>query len=532
MAIAASARAADNGEYAGSSACAGCHTAIYRSYSATPMAHSSGSIAEENFRRDFQPGQFDHRRSRVRYRIFREREQYLFEFVKMPEGIRGRRSLDFFIGSGAAGRSYLTDFDGFLFEAPVSWYSRAGRWDLSPGFELEERVSLTRPIETECLLCHASRVQPLRGTQNGYEKAPFLDGGVGCERCHGPGKRHIAKVASGQIEGSLEIVNPAKLAPQRRDSICAQCHLTGDERVEKADHALERFRPGDLLSAFATSFVRSGPPQQGLHVTDHYEKLWESRCKKASGDRLWCGACHDPHAVPVAAQRSAYYRQKCLSCHPAAHAHASRGEDCISCHMPAGEVTDVAHAVYTDHSIPRLAKAKKAGGAEDLELVPFWGERARPRELGLAYLRIASRQNSGAGYARAFKLLKEAEADGAADGKLLTQLAYLYDRAGDEQRAALLYERALRTEPAEVEAAVNLGAILLHRGRIQDAIHLWKDALSRNPGLEAARMNLALAHFRAGNPAAARAVLLKALEYSPDLPAARKLLSEWKNAMP
>ena len=200
--------------------------------------------------------------------------------------------------------------------------------------------------------------------------------------------------------------------------------------------------------------------------------------------------------------------------------------------MPAGEVTDVANAVYTDHSIPRLAKAKKAGGAEDLELVPFWGERARPRELGLAYLRIASRQNSGAGYARAFKLLKEAEADGAADGKLLTQLAYLYDRAGDEQRAALLYERALRTEPAEVEAAVNLGAILLHRGRTQDAIHVWKDALSRNPGLEAARMNLALAHFRAGNPAAARAVLLKALEYSPDLPAARKLLSEWKNAMP
>ncbi len=496
------------------------------------MARSSGATAEESFGRSFQPGQFDHTRSGSRYRVFREKNQYLFEFAKTSEGVRGRRALHFFIGSGAVGRSYVTDIEGFLFQAPVSWYSKPGKWDVSPGFELEDRINLTRPIQTECLLCHASRVQSLRGTQNGYEKVPFLEGGIGCERCHGPGKRHVAKVSSGRLEGSLEIVNPAKLPPPRRDSVCAQCHLTGEERVEKMDRAMETFRAGDLLSDFVTSFVRSGPEHSGLHVTSHYEKLWESRCKKASGDRLWCGTCHDPHSLPAGPQRSAYYRKKCLSCHPSVHRQASRGEDCIACHMPAGEVTDVAHAVYTDHSIPRSANAKKLiGGAEERELVPFWGEPARPRELGLAYLRIANRQNSAAGFARAFELLKRAEAGGTADAKLLTHLAYLYDRAGDEERAVLLYERALRTEPAEVEAAVNLGAILMQRGRTRDAIRLCEDALSRNPGLEAARMNLALAQLRTGGAEAGRAALLKALEYSPDLPVARKLLSEWKNAI-
>lgn len=235
-------------------------------------------------------------------------KQWLFEFTKSAGAVRGRRSLDFFVGSGAAGRSYLIQIGGFLFQAPVSWYARSARWDVSPGFEQDEPINLTRPIETECLHCHASRLQPVEGTQNGYAAVPFLEGGIGGERCHGPGKNHVAKAAAGRVEGPLEIVNPARLEPARRDSVCAQCHLTGVERVEKTGGGLETFRPGNVLSDFVVSFVCPDGERPGLHVTSHYEKLWRSRRKKAGGDRLWCGACHDPPAVPAKAQRSEFYR--------------------------------------------------------------------------------------------------------------------------------------------------------------------------------------------------------------------------------
>jgi len=42
---------------------------------------------------------------------------------------------------------------------------------------------------------------------------------ITCERCHGPSEKHLADPRAGTI------VNPSKLAPAARDSICEQCHL-------------------------------------------------------------------------------------------------------------------------------------------------------------------------------------------------------------------------------------------------------------------------------------------------------------------
>ena len=39
--------------------------------------------------------------------------------------VHGSRPLEYFIGSGTVGRSYLYSLDGFLYQAPVSWYCGA-----------------------------------------------------------------------------------------------------------------------------------------------------------------------------------------------------------------------------------------------------------------------------------------------------------------------------------------------------------------------------------------------------------------------
>ena len=47
---------------------------------------------------------------------------------------RNEAEVKFVLGSGNQGASFLIDRDGFLFQSPISWYARPGRWDLSSGY--------------------------------------------------------------------------------------------------------------------------------------------------------------------------------------------------------------------------------------------------------------------------------------------------------------------------------------------------------------------------------------------------------------
>src|SRR5436305_708200 len=82
-----------------------------------------------------------------------------------------------------------------------------------------------------------------------------LANGIGCERCHGAGSEHVRDPAGAHM------VNPAKLDPERRDSVCSQCHLTGVSRVVKAVLRIADFRDGERLADSATYFVRDSAHQ-------------------------------------------------------------------------------------------------------------------------------------------------------------------------------------------------------------------------------------------------------------------------------
>jgi predicted Zn-dependent protease len=308
------------------------------------------------------------------------------------------------------------------------------------------------------------------------------------------------------VRGERDIVNPGKLAPDLRDSICAQCHLTGEVRVVRAGHD-HPFQAGERFSDHEVAFVKSGGAAE-MKVTSHFEKLALSACKQASGKKLWCGTCHDAHGarVDVAA--------RCASCHQKRR--CDRGEDCVSCHMPKSRVRDVEHTVYTDHSISHRLTAAKGNA-----LVPFGGARASEREWGLAYASVAGFER------RARPLLENAVRQHPEDVAVLVQLAYLYDRSSQEEKAIPLYERALRLDPSQETAAVNLASAWAKRGRADDAMRLWRDALARNAGLEVVRINIAGAQFRAGDRKGARETLVKLLELNPGNTQGRRLLAEW-----
>ena len=197
MSFAVSLLAADN-TAAGSAACAGCHADIYRKYMATGMARSSGRVGAGGFAEQFTAASFQDPKTGASYRITKTKDAYRMEFARPTTGVRGERDLRWFIGSGRVGRSYVFSVDNFLFQAPVSYYSSPASWNLSPGYSGKSSLDLAKPVEEPCLTCHSSRIQLVENTQNRYLDPPFLEDGIGCERCHGDGKRHIAAMRSGK----------------------------------------------------------------------------------------------------------------------------------------------------------------------------------------------------------------------------------------------------------------------------------------------------------------------------------------------
>ena len=430
-------------------------------------------------------------------------------FTIEDEGKRVRRSLDYFVGSGLVGRSYLSAIDNFLFQAPVSYYTSQRRWDTSPGFEKRDELSLTRAVEPACLRCHSSRLQPIEGTSNGYKSPAFLEGGVSCERCHGSGEAHVA----GQ---KTAIVNPAKLDALRRDSICAQCHLAGVTEIAKKDATA--YQPGALLTDSSTVYVwsRGG----AMNANSHFERMAQSKCWQASDRKLWCGTCHSAHSRPTQATRVSYYRARCRTCHTDTSCTEKRSvrvaakNNCLQCHMPRTEMQTVRHAAATDHTIPRSPKAVAPVSNVNAVLVPFEGT-ATDRELGLAYSDVALKDNNRQWGMRAFELLRRSYESDASDEKVATQLAQLYDRMGNEPRACEIYAAVVAANPNAIAPAVNLGACLAKRGEIEQSIRLWTEVLKRSPSLESARVNLVVALKATGDTKTATQVIEEGLKIDP-----------------
>ena len=288
-------------------------------------------------------------------------------------------------------------------------------------------------------------------------------------------------------------MNPRKLSPERRDSVCAQCHLTGVARIDKPGRDSGNFRAGALLSDYMSVFVWSGAPAE-MKATSHVEKLAGSRCKIESGDRLWCGSCHDPHSRPSLDTKASYFRNKCLECHAgtapckaSAQLRARYDNRCVDCHMPKSPVVDVAHAVYTDHSIPRRAVAPAREPVSSKRVLkPFGSSKASDRDLGLAYAFIVEGERNPVYEAQAFELLRTAVAQQPNDIPALVQLAHLYGYRGEEDQAIVLYERAVRADPTQVVAATNLGTYLIKGAR--DRGHA---SLVRRPGAKPRSRNRA-----------------------------------------
>jgi predicted CXXCH cytochrome family protein len=494
----------------GNDACRRCHAAISDSYARTAMARTSGPA--------FPPmeGTFRHVPSGVTYRVYASGDAALLSYDRDGgRPLHGAVRLEYYIGSNTRGRTYLFNVGGFWYQSPINYYAARNVWDMSPGYAGLQSMELNHPVDRTCLFCHASRrQQPVQATRNRFENEPFLQAGVGCERCHGPGSEHV--------DGRGSMVNPAKLDPEGRDSICVQCHLEGKARITKFGRSEDDFTPGHVFADYVAVFVPEDNARLRRGAVSHVESLAVSRCKRESGASMSCLTCHDPHVQPDASTKAEYYRAKCVGCHePFGARHHPEQRDCTTCHMPRRESADISHTVVTDHRILRRPQDSHSEPPSGDTLVEFGRGTASARDLGIAYGEIAERGNEFAAR-EALRLLESVRREYPADPEVLTRLAYLHQARGDTAAAERDYAAALAVDPDRAVAAANLGVFYARAGKLGGAIALWRRAFDNNPDLSEIGVNLSRALCDVGDENGARDALKRVLDHNPDSDEARQ----------
>ena len=424
-------------------------------------------------------------------------------------GYTEERPVAYQIGANLLGYSYIVHIGDYYFQSPVSWYKRNG-WDLSPGFEKLTGFDFNRPINEACLYCHTGATRFADPDGRRVVSTELIP--ITCERCHGPSKEHL------RHPSAATMVNPAKLAGRARSSVCEQCHLEGEARIVNPGRSMWDFQAGQDLEETLAIYV-ANRNETGANVVNHVEQLAVSRCARASGGRMWCGTCHDPHGDAV--DRKQQMRGICTSCHASLskEAHPTADSDCVSCHMPRSPASDIQHSAITDHRILRRPQPLQQPSAEAIEHLEAWAEppaQFRKRDLGLAELMVSITHRLAQLAAPGFGLLEDLPPGQANDDALvLSAMGSARARRGDLREALGLDERAARKQPASADYAVNLADALKVAGDAEGAERELKRAIDLDPSLERAYMELAGLYYEQLRKPEAVAVLDRYLKWNP-----------------
>jgi hypothetical protein len=494
-------------EYVGSVACARCHKEIYETFSKTGMGRSMSKVIPELLKTIHAAGAVSRTNLNLHLESYaRDGKLYQSEYETSTDGhevFRDTREIEWIVGAGENGFGGIGNRDDYLFQAPLSFYSKPQRWELSPGYELGN-YGFSRPILPACVSCHSGRPNAIPESNGRFANPAFFELAIGCENCHGPGLYHVLAMQadSDNYQGhSSSIVNPARLAPSLADNICIACHQTGDVRVLKPGKTQQDFRPGtpldNTLSILMVPPNREAPPQADL--LEHYYSMTLSKCYRASGEKLSCITCHDPHVEPSRDEGPAYFAKKCLTCHGETSCtvplevrqHQHPRDDCAGCHMPKRDVRDISHSAITNHRIlirpgegfPEAAFHQTTAALPDLiHLNPAPGQKEIPPPpitLLQAYGELLEKHPE---YSKQYiALLDKLEQTDPGNSLVQAALGGRDLHGGKYNDAVAHLQRALQIGPPRTFFYTELAEALSDLGRTAEAVPLLRKAIDLDP---------------------------------------------------
>jgi hypothetical protein len=302
--------------FVGDDGCRPCHPDVYRAHQATRHAATlSAGLPGQLASLIPGPDQFTDPATGLAYALERRQDRTVFT-VETPDGARSQ-PVDYAFGSGKIGLTLVGLLeDDTIREFRMSYFPARRRWEVTPG----QRGPVTDPLGARqsraraqrCFSCHSTAI----ATSQVAPEPRFRN--VGCEACHGPGRRHIEAVQRGEADRRIDRLGQWDGA--RINELCGRCH-----RTERELDPLDTFSPTQTQRFQPLGLARSA-------------------CFKASAGRLSCLTCHDPHEN--ARREAAHYESVCRRCHngvasspaPAATCPVNPTSGCVSCHMPQREV--------------------------------------------------------------------------------------------------------------------------------------------------------------------------------------------------
>jgi len=258
---------------------------------------------------------------------------------------------------------------------PAEYTIASGRW--KPYYPDDPAK---RDWWTECAGCHTTGVDP--------EKKTFVEMGIGCEACHGPGSNHVEAVPGFEM---TTIIQAGRLTPAQAAQICGSCHTRGRDKSGKYAYpvAYQTHKGEANMQRYFTAVA----PTKG----DESKYFWPSGESRYSNQQYldWkqsehakvgvtCVTCHSVHKskTPLSAtmdpsdlltsirsKTRLFEDRLCKSCHTApqyrsVHRIHTFGS-CVRCHMPRvasiGEAGD-AHSHTFRFMFPEASL--KAGGLD------------------------------------------------------------------------------------------------------------------------------------------------------------------------
>ena len=259
-----------------------------------------------------------------------------------------------------------------LIVLPAQYAVASGQWE---PYYPEDRAK--RNWVNECAGCHTTGFDP--------DKKNFVEMGIGCEACHGPGSNHVEAVPGFEIP---TIIQAGRLTPAQAAQICGSCHTRGRDKAGRAFPVEYQTHKGEANLRLYFDEVHSGngteseffwPSGESKYSNQQYLDWKKSEHAKVG---VTCATCHSVHQSKTTISASAdssdplsaihsktrlFEDRLCKSCHDSpqrrsVHRIHTFGS-CVRCHMPRvasiGEAGD-AHSHTFRFMFPEATL--KAGG--------------------------------------------------------------------------------------------------------------------------------------------------------------------------
>jgi predicted CXXCH cytochrome family protein len=368
------------GDFVGSEKCMDCHTGVYDEWRPTRHANVMRKLYTDDnnsisapWGTETEPKEITTSNSDRRYTLYMKGKEYWVTIHDKNDSSRDRNYRVDAVGytSQTMFFSYLEDKESLL-TLPFNYWNDSAReerwgnafdlfWFTEDGSIDDKKMEVFEKFygyENRCADCHLTgfnvetwKDYPVIGRSadktNIWTTTEFA---IGCEKCHGPGGKHV------ETGDKKDIVNPAELKSVSGSEECDQCHQSG--------------HPINYDNGFWTElpviFDENNPNGQGKHynvgdkLSDYYvanvRKKWagteyfqqaksytmQVQSTKHAENGMNCKTCHDPHTQKTRMPAN----DLCLSCHTdkgtkehMGKTHMVQEVNCVDCHMPFGSLS-------------------------------------------------------------------------------------------------------------------------------------------------------------------------------------------------